>query len=66
MRSALRELQACARHKIGYNPRHKNFTRLRLRHNAGCRVNRYTADISISDFNLTGMQTGAEWQADLL
>jgi hypothetical protein len=29
-------------------------------------VHRYAADIPAPDFNLTGMQTGAERQADLL
>ena len=66
MRSALRKLQACPRHKVRYNSRNKNLAGLRLSHNTSCRMHRYTADIPAPDFNLSGMQTSAERQADLL
>ena len=65
MRSALGEFQPGPCHKVRDNSGNENFVRLGERHDASCGVNGNAADIPTSQFDLAGMQTGAQRQADL-
>ena len=66
MRPALGKFQAGTGDEVGDNARDEHFAGLRLCHNSGCGVNRDAANIATSDFNLTGMDTRAKRQAQLL
>ena len=57
-RSAFGEFQAGASHEVGNDSRDQHFARLRLRHDPGGRVNRDTADVLTSYFDLAGVKTG--------
>jgi hypothetical protein len=66
MRTPFGEFEAGAGDEIGDYPGNKNFARRTMRHDARGGVHGDAADIPASQFDLAGVQTGAQRQADLL
>jgi hypothetical protein len=65
MRTPFGKFQAGASDEISDHSGNKHLARRAMRHDASCGVNGNAADIPTSQFDLAGMQTSAQWQADL-
>ena len=65
MRTPFGEFQAGASDEISDHSGNKNLAPSAMRHDANCGVDGNASDIPTSQFDLAGMQTVAQWQADL-
>src|SRR5450432_1359970 len=66
MRPSLGKFQTGTGDKVRYDSRNKHFAGQRLGHDAGCGMHGDPSNIPTSHFDLTGMETRAQWQTDLL